>query len=256
MLDANIQPVNAIIRGLNLAGVPFSSIVIFDSQRPIRQRFIDACAYQGVVFRDSASEPWDNASEPITFRPPAQSAVQQRISKEVVNARYLINVPVLKRHGGAGVSMGLKNHFGTISDPGSIHEWTVVGGNSYPNVYNRYSPIVELNLNPNIRDKTILIVGDALFGGFDNNNDGSKPARWATFSNQSPKSLLFSKDPVAVDCVMSDLLQAELTAKGWPLDTRTLAHLSLAEQAGLGICEAGDPWKNSYTRIQFNKIEL
>lgn len=258
MIDANVQPVNAVIRGLKLAGVPERSIVVFDSQRPIRQRLRERLP-SGVQVRDSSSDPWGDGSGAITFHLPTYGANEQRISREVVKAAYLINMPVLKFHGSAHVSMGLKNHYGTISDPGAIHHWTFPAGKYFAGAYKTYSPIVELNQHPQIAGKTILIVGDALFGGFDNNGDHSKPAAWRTFDNQPPKSLFFSRDPVAVDCVMCDVLSAELRAwegRQRQIDPQALEHLALAERAGLGIYELGDPWKNTYSRISYRKINL
>ena len=53
---------------------------------------------------------------------------------------YLINVPVLKDHSIAGVTLSMKNHYGTIDNPGSLH------GPTYS--CNPYIPA----LNQHIRD--------------------------------------------------------------------------------------------------------
>ena len=46
---------------------------------------------------------------------------------------------------------------------------------------------------------------------------------WNTFGKQAADSLLFSRDPVAIDCVMCDLLRAE-----WGLNEAAYDHLYLA----------------------------
>ena len=63
---------------------------------------------------------------------------------------YMINLSVLKNHGTAGVTLSMKNHYGTCDDPGSIH-----GGYCDP-----YIPALN-NLSP-IRDKQVLNICDAI----------------------------------------------------------------------------------------------
>lgn len=257
-IDAVAEPVNAIIRGLRAAGVPPSAIVIFDSKRPIRPVFIQKinAQHNGVRFEDKNSDPFGSGSGSITFHPPSHTPITMKISKVVARAKYLINVPVLKRHGSAGISMGMKNHYGTIEDPDAIHPWTSIDIKNNPTV-TTYSPIKEINQHEYIAGKTILVVGDGLFAALHNTGDRSFPVPWVTFNNQSPKSLFFSTDPVAIDCVMGDLLSAERIERGHgETPPVSFAHLQLAEQAGLGIFERGDPWTNSYKRINYRKVTV
>lgn len=253
-IDGIIEPVNAIIRGLHSMGIPYTSIVVFDSSRYLPTRFTGGCDYTGVVFRYNAHSPWGAGSAPVTFTPPGHATFPQQLSKEVVIANYLINVPILKYHGMAGLSLGLKNHYGTVHDPGELHDWSSLAS---PYFVTTYSPIVDINKNTHIASKTILTVGDAIFAAFHNYGQASFPAKWSTFSNQSPKSLFFSENPVAIDCVMGDLLDAEWNAKGrGSINVKAFTHLALAEAAGLGTYERGNPWTNSYTKIDYTKIEI
>lgn len=250
MIDGIAEPVNAIVSGLHQAGVPYGSIVIFDSSRVLPTRFTSKCI-PGVQFRDTRDNPWGNAS--ITFHPPA-TTLTQGISNVVANAAYLINVPILKRHGMSGLSLGLKNHYGTIQKPDDIHPWSSLAS---PDFSTTYSPITELNLHPHIAGKTILVVGDSVFAAFHNTGDRSFPVKWETFDNQSPKSLFFATDPVAIDCVMGDLLNEEFIAAGrGAIPDAAFAHLSLAAQAGLGFFERGNPWLNNYGKIALVNREL
>ncbi len=250
-IDGIIEPVNAIIRGLIGIGVSPSSIVVYDSSRWIPKRFSDRCINPEVIFRHKNHDPWGKDSTPVTFKPPGKNEFTQQLSKEVAQANYLINVPVLKVHGMAKISLAMKNHYGSIERPNDLHQWSSLGS---PDFSTDYNPIVEINNHPEIREKTILTVGDSLFAAFHNTSQNSFPQRWVTFNQQTPKSLFFATDPVAIDCVMGDLLHIEKRAMGkGDVNPLGFSYLSLAESVGLGVFERGDPWNNTYTKIDFVK---
>jgi len=71
------------------------------------------------------------------------------LSDVLLSCNALISVPVLKSHMLSGISFALKNHYGTCSNPGSLHRWI---GPSMAKL-NALGPIV---------DRTRLIIGDAL----------------------------------------------------------------------------------------------
>jgi len=99
-----------------------------------------------------------------------------------------------------------------------------------------------------------LTIGDGLFAAkvFD-----KAPAAWNTFGGQLPNSLFFSVDKVSIDCVMHDLLAAEL---GSALNARAGQYLQLAGQAGLGLYEHGNPWLEpigtGYQNIRYTRIDI
>lgn len=77
----------------------------------------------------------------------------QKISTIVTEmANYIINLGVLKNHSIAGVTLCLKNHYGTCSYPGQIHS----------NACDPY--IAALNALPVIRNKQTINIIDALYG--------------------------------------------------------------------------------------------
>jgi uncharacterized protein (DUF362 family) len=130
----------------------------------------------------------------------------------------IVNIPTPKQHGMAGVSVALKNHYGSIDRPGSLHG-------------NKCDPaIAELNALPNVRNKTRLIVGAAL---------NVSPGDW----NQPvyEGALLLSFDPVALDTVARDILvrhrQALGMSAGFLVDGSP--QLSTAQAMGLGATDAG-----------------
>jgi len=63
--------------------------------------------------------------------------------------------------------------------------------------------------------------------------------------------LLLSCDPVAIDCVMCDLLHAE-----WRVHDAGYDYLRLAAQRGLGTFERGDPWGSGYVRLDYMRIRI
>jgi uncharacterized protein (DUF362 family) len=242
-IDALIHPVDAIVRGLKQIDVREEDVWVYEAVRCIPNRFVDSSLYPGVRFFDTLCH------EVATFDSDDPDALvhfsdhTQQVTDVVVNASYLINMPIVKRHGfglNFGVTLSFKNHYGTIQTPSNLHE-------------NRSARLVTLNSNAHIRDKTRLVVGDALFGHWETN--GYKPKPWNnTFGNRygkgSPDSLFFATDPVAADSVMADILEAEAWINDEPDE-----YMNLAEQQGLGVYERGDPWGSGYSRIDFVKCD-
>lgn len=244
LINALIHPVNAVIRGLLEIGVAAQNILVYDATRAIPEYFRSGCLYSGIRFYDRNS-----ANFPVTVSFSRPGLPVEKLTSAVVDAAYLINVPIMKGHSITGVTLGFKNHLGTIHDPLSLHEYIAPMWGQYYD--SNHSPMVDIYLTSHIRNKTVLILGDGLFGSRDNTN--SVPARWATFNNQFPNSLFFSRDPVAIDCVMYDLLAAEGCPYAWEEATD---YLKLAAAAGLGVYELGDPWGSGYMRIEYLKITL
>ena len=76
---------------------------------------------------------------------------------------------------------------------------------------------------------------------------------WSTFGGALPNSLFFALDPVAIDSVMADFLRAE---PGAGVFAGADDYLQLAQDAGLGTFERGDPWGGGYRAIEYRKLEL
>jgi uncharacterized protein (DUF362 family) len=54
--------------------------------------------------------------------PNGQSIQSCRVYRDILETDVLINVPIAKDHGGAVLSLGMKNLLGVVSNPGSYHE--------------------------------------------------------------------------------------------------------------------------------------
>ena len=252
-IDALIQPVNAIVRGLKQMGVRETDIWVYDAIRYIPDRFINANQHPNVRFfdkscREKARFSSDDPHAFVSFNPPpgVTTPPLTRITDVIIDATYLINMPIMKPHGLTGATLSFKNHFGTIEVPFQLHQYA---DPDLPNYFGPdHSTLVDIYRNPHIASKTILTVGDGLFACRSFNGT---PSVWDTFGNQVPNSLFFSKDPVAIDCVMCDLLDDEV---GIP-DT-TNHYLQVASNAGLGVFERGDPWGSGYQQIDYLRMEL
>jgi hypothetical protein len=247
-IDAVIHPVNAIVRGLKQIGVAESDVWVYDSTRGMPNSFVSGCLYSGVRFFSTYHEqPGWSSSNPtaqVTFHPPAGLSMPApiRVTDLLVNTRYVINLPIMKKHKGAGLSLGFKNHFGSIDHPYDLHNY--IGVMIW---VDNYDALVDLYRNPNVGPKTVLVVGDGLYGS---RSHGDPPENWKTFGNHPPNSMFFATDPVAIDSVMCDFLAAE-----FGVESRADNYLKLASQAGLGIFERGNPWGNGYSKIDYLKIE-
>lgn len=143
----------------------------------------------------------------------------------------IVNIPVMKHHGGSGISGALKNHYGTHDNPGRHH-----GNNCDPY-------LAELNAIPAIRDKTRLIVMDALRPMADGGPGLRREALW------DYHSLIVSKDPVAVDAMAWKIIDERRQKTG----IKTLAEsgreprwIKTAAGMGLGV---DDPQKMEVINI-------
>ena len=123
-----IQPVNAVVRGLKQIGVAETDVWVYDAIRGMPDRFVNGCQYSGVRFFAVNREPpgW-SSTDPhayVAFYPPSGTPMPPatRVTDLLIAARYLINMPIMKKHGLAGVSLGFKNHFGSIDQPAGLHD--------------------------------------------------------------------------------------------------------------------------------------
>jgi len=252
-IDALIHPVNTVVRGLKQMGVAEADIWVYDASRVIPNRFVSGSQYSGVRYfdrmcRELAGFESDDPDAYVTFSPPAGIPVPPatKITDVLIDAEYVINMPIMKKHGRPGVTLAFKNHFGSIRGPDKLHDYITLWGSYYRT---DYSAFVDLYRNPHIAGKTVLTIGDGLFAAKEGNT--APPSPWTTFGNQVPNSLFFATDPVAIDCVMSDFLDAEITLPAGSDD-----YLRLADDAGLGVFERGEPWGSGYSQIDYQKIEL
>ena len=131
----------------------------------------------------------------------------------------IVNMPVLKDHGIAGITCALKNHFGAIHNPNKYHD---NGCDPY---------IADLNSLEQIRGKERLIIVDCLKVQF-HGGPSFQPAWAANYGG-----LLIGTDPVAIDSIGYGIIE-ELRGKGGkePLkgSKRQPIYIRTAAKYGLG----------------------
>ena len=262
--DATV--LNEIIEGLKQAGVRPRDIVICNRYRqeivgagihkwlPEGVRYTWACeAYDKVQLAIDGYDPEVYLDIPIIK--PGQDPREPRFRRSYV-ARFLtqqmnkfINLPVLKHHSSAGVTLALKNMtYGMVNNVNRSHQ---TGPNGLMNACGVF--IAALADLPVFRQKAVLHILDGIKGGYEDGPGVSPKYIW------EHKTLYFATDPVAVDRVGWKVIDEKRVAEG--LQPVALAksnrggylnmqpeHIEFAGALGLGVFEDA--------KIELRKIGL
>lgn len=173
----------AVAQRLQEAGIPAEQIIIFDrTDRELTARGFTLNT-DGPGVRCRGAKAWE--------QPADVSGSTQRIHDVMLSCDALINIPPIKQHGTSGFTSAMKNHYGTVRDPGALH-----GGDCDPY-------IATLNALPVIRDKTRLVICDAL---------RTCPYDWDHMVKEN--LIMMSFDPVANDAVARQVLLDRCQADG------------------------------------------
>ena len=211
-ISTNVELVNAVCESLQQAGVKPANIVVWDRDSEELER----AGFRIVIGGDRVQ---CYGTDRVGYEDDlsAWGSVGSRLSKVLTrSSNVLINLPVLKDHDGAGVTIALKNMYGTIHNPNKYH----------PNGCDPY--VADLNMLPEIRSRMKLIICDATAAMYEG-GPGFKPEH-----SWKANRLLVSQDPVALD------------SAGWQIIERKRAEMGLktleAEQrAPRYIATAADP---------------
>ena len=191
-LSTNLQLIEAICGRLQEAGIRAGDIVIFD-------RDGDELERAGFRISGAANRVQCLGTDRVGYEEELATygTVGSRLSKILTQrCDVLINVPVLKDHDGAGVTIALKNMYGVIHNPNKYH----------PNGCNPY--IADLNMLPAIQTKMQLTICDATTACFEG-GPGYKPQY--TWKNNA---LIVSQDPVALDYTGWQLIESKRREAG------------------------------------------
>ncbi|HLG30055.1 MAG TPA: DUF362 domain-containing protein [Candidatus Brocadiales bacterium] len=219
-LSPHVELVECLIEGLKLAGVQEKNIIVWERF----SRELEACGFQtnmiGGVKCYGTDELPGGGYDP---QPEFAGSVGSCFSKIVSSlCTAIINVPVLKDHDLAGVTLAMKNFFGAIHNPNKYHD-------------NNCDPyIAELNTHPYIRSKQRLIVCDALVAQY-NGGPAYKP-QWAW--NYS--GLLIGTDTVALDYVGANIIEQkrkEIRMPALKQAGREPKYIQTAASLGLGTSD-------------------
>jgi len=239
-IDATAPVLNALLLALTSGlGASETDIYVYDVSRAIPTYRIRSRVPWNINYvqsGDALAQADTNA--PISFR----GIGNQYCPLVLTQASHLIDLCLFKDHLFVLATMGMKNHFGTTRpSPANLH-----------NPINQN--ISDLNATPHIRDKTRLIIGDALFGVYTGGPYGV-PQQWATFpGGPTPNSIFLGVDPVATESVMIDYLIAEQVHHGIPLLSHNYLHDAM-DHHGLGLHEHRNA-SGRYEKIDYVEIDL
>jgi hypothetical protein len=207
--DASPYVVKALLGQLvDVVGVDQNDIYIYDASRKISNWFYERVYndFPDIHYVDSdggaeGREKVISSSEKIYFA----DGLIRTLPTVVTEAKYLINMPLLKRHPiDWGVTLSGKNFFGTwieeVSDVHAYHKSAFTSGNP--------TPQTDLLAHEHIGGKVLLYIGD---GTFPTKIDHSTIGKYTMkpFNRDWTNSLFFSQDPVAIDSVMYDFIFTE-----------------------------------------------
>jgi uncharacterized protein (DUF362 family) len=210
-ISSNVHLVAAICERLQQAGVRPGDIVVWDRDSNELERagfHISTGGDRAQCFGTDRVGYEENLS--------AYGSVGSLLSKILTQrSSLLINVPVLKDHDGAGVTIALKNMYGVIHNPNKYH----------PDGCNPY--VADLNMLPEIRTRMRLTICDATTAMYEG-GPGYKPEH-----SWNANSLLVSSDPVALDHTGWRIIERKRAEKG-------LKTLEAEERAPRYIATAAD----------------
>jgi hypothetical protein len=233
LLASHRAVVDALVAGLQQAGVPATNIWVWDRD-PAKFRLAGygttGMVHEAAVLNDTG---WDadrfyenkivgrliwgdllfgRTAEPISTRSHLPRLLTRTVTK-------LINVPVLRAHDGTAVagclhnlSLGLVDNARRFEDPGPVTD----------------QAIAEINALSAVRGKTVLHVLDALVGGYAGGDTFKPRYGWEC------GRLYFSTDPVALDSLALDLIEAKRREAGLSSLADRARCLGVAGRLGLG----------------------
>jgi uncharacterized protein (DUF362 family) len=206
-------------------------------------------ASEQITIFDMATTELKTAGFPVNSRAPGvlckgmdfrvSSVPSNVMGKEVnlanilISADAIINIPILKSHPMSGISFAMKNHYGSIQKPATLHS-------------PKMEEIADLNALPEIKERSRLIIGDALSASLH-------------FSRSFPywqedwvgDSIFMSFDPVAHDSMGLELLARELEKSG----TNPASMVGLAAPAFQRAVELG-LGTNEMKNIEFVELAI
>jgi uncharacterized protein (DUF362 family) len=256
---SNFATVHAIAEGLKSAGVRPRDIIVFDRYRDqfltsgYEKHLPDGCRW------DAAVDTYEEAQldiadyDPDVFvtldivnakpgvHDPRDERTRRSHLEKIVTRKVnkLICIPVLKDHGSGGVTLALKNmSHGLVNNVCRSH------GTHDTNTCNLFIPAIVAH--PIIRKKAVLQILDGLNAVYQGGPASDPKYVWQY------KALFFATDPVAMDRICWEIIDAKRAKEGLPpvaevgkagknptktesFDYRQPQHIAGAGALGLGV---------------------
>ncbi|WP_133512490.1 DUF362 domain-containing protein [Candidatus Thiosymbion oneisti] len=250
--------VHEVVAGLKSAGVKPADIIVFDRYRRQFRRAGYVKNLPDGVRWDAAVDDYDTVQlaiegyDPDVYREMDLVSVGHHDPKDdrtrrshlclVVSRKVnkIVNLPVVKDHASAGVTLALKNmSHGFVNNVARSHATPTT------NACNTFIPAI--CSMPEIRSKVVLHILDGTKAVFEGGPGAAMNATW------SHKTLYFATDPVALDRIGWDVVDAKRVEKEMPVVAQTHfrqptdkdgyrihsyrqpQHIELASALGLGV---------------------
>jgi uncharacterized protein (DUF362 family) len=184
--------VEAICERLQQAGIRAGEIVVWD-------RDSDELEHAGFHLSTEANRVQCLGTDRAGYEQDLASfgSVGSRLSKILTQRTHvLINVPVLKDHDGAGVTIALKNMYGVIHNPNKYH----------PNGCDPF--VADVNMLAEIRTRMRLTICDATTAMYEGGPAFKPEHSWKM------NALLAAQDPVALDFTGWQIIERKRAEKG------------------------------------------
>ncbi|HIE30242.1 TPA: DUF362 domain-containing protein [Candidatus Poribacteria bacterium] len=186
-MTSHVQLVKAIINSLKSISIPEENIIIWDKA----DNDLTGAGYEINISRKGvkclSTESTVGYTDLIMY-----GSIASCYSRILSNCTALVNVPVLKHHSMAGVTISLKNWLGAVHNPNKYH---------FDAAADPY--IADINMPDILRKRRQLIVCDALVAQC-NGGPGFNPNyTW------NCNSLLVATDPVALDSVGTRMIEVK-----------------------------------------------
>jgi hypothetical protein len=205
-------------------GVDQSDIYLGDPFRIFHDLYWDMLhgAYPDVVYCDGKGANGRHQTVPSDDHEMffSDGEKQYRIPQEYIDSEYLINVPCLKTHDSGGITLGAKNHQGSILQDGASPDnqsafdmhYALPDHDDTDGGHYRYRHLVDYLGHEQLGGKTLVTIIDGIWAG---RSWEGFVEKWnsAPFNGDYPSSLFISQDRVAIDAVCYDFLLEEYKNK-------------------------------------------
>ncbi|RQW04555.1 DUF362 domain-containing protein, partial [candidate division KSB1 bacterium] len=221
-VDTSPQAVLAMLRQLvRNAGVPQDNIYIGDPYTHVFTHCLEKwrAEFPAIHFMDKSGldgrEKYSASAEykmHFSDKGSVLSQTQDRYFTVMDEADYLLNIPAMKGHRWGGVTFFGKNFFGANTRSGADHMHPGLHRESYDGPlrgqYGLYRVFVDLLGHENLGGKMLIYLMDALWSC---SYEHEPPVKFkmAPFNNDWTSSIFLSLDPLAIESVCLDILQAE-----------------------------------------------
>jgi hypothetical protein len=223
-MDATPEVVLGMLKNLiEYAGVAQEDIYCGDPFRTFHDLYWDMChsVYPDVIYTDGNGLNGRHQTVPTSDQVfhTSDGKVSTRLPSEYIESSYFINLACLKTHDVGGITLGAKNHQGSIlqdgAGPNNQSAMVMHNNNYFPNPTHEmgsYRHLVDYMGHEQLGGKTLFVLIDGIWAG---KSWEGFVEKWnlEPFNGDYPSSILLSEDLVAIESVGWDFLLAEYADK-------------------------------------------